>query len=188
MIIVHQSQEKAVFVDENKTEQFDSTYPQELNGIINEQQFGQSIDRINKTISTRHSSICCKVFTTIFVALVLTGVATSITMTRVVFGHPRFLWIDVGPGFLLFTGFCLCLRKCCIFIHLFTILKKAINEESEKYSSRSNNRCIWRLAKPKDGFKPVDSSSLHKFIPGVTSFSLHQNINEEKFLHCLASH
>ena len=123
---------------------FDSTYPIHLNGIISESDFRQSMEKINdaippssvNVISTVVSLLCCVVAPVLCIS---GGVSASI------FPQPLyFAFIGVGVGLI---GCCIvsCIFNTIIHKRYSIRLRKAIADESEKYSKRSPTPCSWRL-------------------------------------------
>jgi hypothetical protein len=127
-----------------KTE-FDSTYPVRLNGIIGQDEFRESIENINRESSKRAPVIICGLIAILCllggIALFIAGGLTSVS-TRT-HGFPILVGVGIGVFFL---GMLVLIFGCCfIRMRLATQMRKAIANESMKYSTRSPTPCSWRL-------------------------------------------
>ncbi|CAF1352565.1 unnamed protein product [Adineta steineri] len=126
--------------------EFDSTYPIHLNGIINENEFQESIHKINHTIASRKILLIVGI---IFILSIITGIilfivgavtATSSFQRR---GFPALIGVGVAItilGIIFFAISC-----CTLQFRRADRMRQAIAEESRKYSSRSPIPCSWRL-------------------------------------------
>jgi hypothetical protein len=125
--------------------EFDSTYPIHLNGIISQDEFRESINRINRTISsTKILGILGILFAlTIIVGIILciVGGVTAANSNR--FEFPAL--IGVGIGIIAFGPIIFMIGCCTIQFKRVAQMRQAIAEESMKYSSRSSTPCSWRL-------------------------------------------
>jgi hypothetical protein len=124
---------------------FSSAYPSRLNGIINRNEFHESIVNINRKISFHKSRVFCLV---VFILCIICGLALVITG-----GVLSTTYRATFPVILLYTGVGL-IGSSSIFssvgwtiirIRRTTAMRKAIAEESKKYSKRSPTSCTWRL-------------------------------------------
>ena len=125
--------------------QFDSTYPIQLNGIISQFEFHESIDYINRAIASKRPFI---IWAIIFAVCILGGmglfIAGGVTsaMSRSS-GFPILVivgFVLFGLGMIFTTAFC-----CIAQRRRLNRLQEAIARESEKYSRRSSAPCSWRL-------------------------------------------
>jgi uncharacterized membrane protein len=125
--------------------EFDSTYPVHLNGIISQEEYRASIDRINRTISSDRTLIILLIVSNV----ILTGgtvlsIVTSPAVSKETPAVVVFALIGVGLAMMI-----LALILSCIAIRIAfrrpAHLRQAIAEESMKYSSRSPTSCSWRL-------------------------------------------
>jgi hypothetical protein len=124
---------------------FSSAYPSRLNGIINRNEFHESIVNINRKISYHKSRVFCLVVCILCIicglALAIAGGVLSITYNTSL------------PVILLYTGIGLIGFSLIFFPAVWTVIRtrrttamrKAIAEESKKYSKRSPTSCTWRL-------------------------------------------
>lgn len=125
--------------------EFDRTYPVHLNGIISQQEFHESIERINRSISSRTLLLVSIIFAIVFLLvgfiLFIAGGITSVSARKT--GFP----ILIGVAIAIFLFGMILLPVCLIFSQSkrMSELQKAILEESIKYSSRSVSPCSWRL-------------------------------------------
>ncbi|UJR20459.1 hypothetical protein I4U23_023588 [Adineta vaga] len=125
--------------------EFDSTYPVHLHGIISQEEFQGSINKINRTIS---SNVLVFIVGIIFGLCVLGGMVCFITggisgANASEFGFPVLFGVGIGLtslGSLTFGIGC-----CIIQSQRSARMRQAISEESMKYSSRSPSPCSWRL-------------------------------------------
>jgi len=125
--------------------EFDSTYPIHLNGIISQNEFQESINKINRTISSNKLLILLGI---VFGACVIGGMICFIvggitTANSRTFGFPALVGAGIGMtslGSLIFGIGC-----CLIQSRRSTRMRQAIAEESKKYSSKSPTPCSWRL-------------------------------------------
>ncbi|CAF4319547.1 unnamed protein product [Rotaria sp. Silwood2] len=124
--------------------EFNSTYPAHLNGIIRPDEFQQSIENINKQISSRKPMI---IIGLIAILCLVSGMILFIIggITRVASYSTGFP-ITVGIGFGLFGfGMLILSIGCCIIQSKMTArMHQAVANESMKYSTRSPP-CSWRL-------------------------------------------
>ncbi|CAF2871636.1 unnamed protein product [Rotaria sp. Silwood2] len=125
--------------------EFDSTYPIHLNGIINQQEFRESINKINRRISSNKILI---IFTIGFCLTIIIGIIFFIVggITNINSGKHGFP-VLIGVGIAITAiGPIVCACGCfMIQSRRLGRLQQAISEESIKYSSRSPIGCSWRL-------------------------------------------
>ncbi|CAF1434875.1 unnamed protein product [Adineta steineri] len=126
--------------------EFDSTYPVTLNGIISQNEFQESIHRINHTLNSKKTGLI--IYTMIFI-LALTGgticfiVAggTSITSPRNTFYILMAIGIlSTSIGTIIFS-----VGMYLVHSRRMKKMRQVVAEESMKYSSRSPIPCSWRL-------------------------------------------
>lgn len=125
--------------------EFDSTYPVQLNGIISPDEFQQSINNINQSISSAISLIICAL---IFILFVVGGVILCIVGGQVVKSSSSGAIPTLVAGGLALIGFGLLLGCFVCFIipiRRTSRIQQAVVLESSKYSSRSPTPCTWRL-------------------------------------------
>jgi hypothetical protein len=126
--------------------EFDSTYPIHLNGIISQNEFRESINRINRTISsTKILGILGILFVLTPIVGIILCIVGGITAVNSIdrFGFP--VLIGVGIGIFAFGPIIFMIGFCTIQFKLVAKMRQAIAEESMKYSSRSSTPCSWRL-------------------------------------------
>jgi hypothetical protein len=123
----------------------DSTYPVHLNGIISQDEFRESINRIN------HANSSSGVLTILCIFLTLGAIGgvilliTSIESTNKHDHNEHFYFAPVGIILLAFVGFFSIFACAVVYSRRERRMRKAIAEESMKYSSRSPIPCSWRL-------------------------------------------
>jgi len=124
---------------------FDSTYPTQLNGIISDDEFQQSINRINRKISSNKSilliGIVLGIGIIIGIILCIVGGITAVFSPN--FGFPP--TIGVGISFFIFGPIFFCIGCYIVQSQRGVRMRQTIAEESMKYSSRSPISCSWRL-------------------------------------------
>lgn len=123
----------------------DSTYPIYLNGIINQDEFEESIKQINYKLS---NNIVLTILHFIFIFSIIIGIVlllvTSLSATS--FMDIQLTILHIFGIILMFFGFLF-----SGLIYVFKILqreqrmKKIITNESKKYSSRLPISCDWRF-------------------------------------------
>ncbi|UJR20351.1 hypothetical protein I4U23_023482 [Adineta vaga] len=124
---------------------FDSTYPVQLNGIINPDEFQQSIETINRSISTRKFMF---VFLIIFIVCILAGMGLFIGggLSAVSSGKTGFpALIGVGMGIFVLGMIILIVGACILQARVSKRMRESVAAESAKYSARSPTPCSWRL-------------------------------------------
>ena len=148
---------------------FDLTYPAGLYGIISEEEFHESINRINQAIVPSGWWTVLQFF---YLFVSICGLALTIT-TAVISKQLGIPWYPpVGAGLLVNTS----MMTCSAFTSYWTSLrvlskmKIAIAAESEIYSSRLSNPCNWRVGEKDDGFERERSCGETKPCPGVSLF------------------
>ena len=141
---------------------FDSTYPVRLNGIINQNEFQESIKRINRRISSNKILI----FLTFVLAVSVIGGLLLFAIDAITPNHhfnsqlssfgngkthshsnisvfPPLIGIGIG---LFIFGLLFASIGCCIIQYQRkTQIQQIITEESMKYTLRSPIPCSWRL-------------------------------------------
>jgi hypothetical protein len=125
--------------------EFDSTYPIHLNGIISQEEFRDSIQRINRSISL---SIAFLVLAIVFGLSMIGGVICFIVggvtaANSYSFGFPALIGVGIAIttiGSIIFSVGC-----CTVQLRRASRMRQAIAAESMKYSSRSPTPCSWRL-------------------------------------------
>jgi len=119
-------------------EEFDSTYPIHLNGIISQDEFRESIKRINHTIALNKIGI---LLVSIFALSIIGGMLFFIVLriTQAI-AIVTFRLILFGIGY------------CIAHFRGVPRIRQTIAEESMKYSSRSPIPCSWRLETTRDYF------------------------------------
>ncbi|CAF1145423.1 unnamed protein product [Adineta steineri] len=125
--------------------EFDSTYPIHLNGIINENEFQESIHKINHTIASRKVLLIIGVILilTIIIGMILFLVGAITATTNIEHGFPAL--VGVGMSIIMF-GMVFCIIACCTLqLRRAERMRRVIAEESRKYSSRSPIPSSWRL-------------------------------------------
>ncbi|CAF0983455.1 unnamed protein product [Adineta ricciae] len=125
--------------------EFDSTYPVHLQGIINPEEFQQSIQKINRAIS---SSAWMMIVGLLFAGCIIGGMICFIvggiqgTRSREFGFHAL---IGVGIGLTSFGSIVFSVGCCVIQTQRSARMRQAISQESMKYSARSPIPCSWRL-------------------------------------------
>jgi formate hydrogenlyase subunit 3/multisubunit Na+/H+ antiporter MnhD subunit len=118
--------------------EFDSTYPVHLNGIINQSEFVEAIQKINRTIFRTRArlAICAIYLLSIFISvlIILLGEARTVDTRAIVGG---------GLSIVGTTIFLILMRT--MQYRQGTQMRAAVAEESRKYSTRSPTPCSWRL-------------------------------------------
>ena len=128
-----------------KTE-FDSTYPIHLNGIIGQQEFHDSIEKINSTITNARKyfwMVMCIFFVGIFISMAcfIVGGVSATNSHRTSFPP----LIGVATGLSVITSIIFIIVIIIVRVRYTSRLREAIAEESMKYSTRSPTPCSWRL-------------------------------------------
>lgn len=124
--------------------EYDRTYPIELNRIISEDEYIESIDKINRSFITNRGII---LITLIFVLFIVIATAISFGFEKLVSPQTP----TTGSNTVAAVTGCSLLLLIAIIIMIvlkirrLTVLRIAVSEESEKYSSRSPIPCSWRL-------------------------------------------
>lgn len=119
---------------------FDTKYPDQLDGIINRNDYQQSITNINRKCTGYkfYISLCITVTIILICAILLLIVGISIMPTHNVTGY--FLIFGVNILFLVSA-----VLYAVVIMKQGRQLKKVVSEESEKYATRWPKGCIWRL-------------------------------------------
>ncbi|CAF1240337.1 unnamed protein product [Rotaria sordida] len=124
--------------------EFNSTYPVHLNGIIRPDEFQQSIENINRIISSRKSRIIVGLIAILSLSsgmvLFILGGVTRIESHLA--GFP--ILVGIGLGIFGFGMLVLSIGCCVVQLQTTTRLQQAVANESMKYSTRSPP-CSWRL-------------------------------------------
>ncbi|CAF2750373.1 unnamed protein product [Rotaria sp. Silwood2] len=113
---------------------FDSTYPIHLNGIISQEDFHESITRINRTISSNKILIF---FSIAFGLCIMGGI---IVLHYLSYEYLKIGIILIISGSILFGIGCYIIK-----LQHIRRMRHAIAKESIIYSSRSPIPCSWRL-------------------------------------------
>lgn len=125
--------------------EFDTVYPAHLNGIISRDEFQESIKKINQAFSYMKNWV--NIAIVIFILNMIVGVALfGVTGAKVVksstspypFFIPAICCIMLGSISLSLSIFAISLQRI-------KKLRKAVAQESLKYSSRTPIPCSWRL-------------------------------------------
>jgi hypothetical protein len=127
-------------------EEFDLTYPVHLNGIINQDEYQTSINRINRTVNSANKNLTILIIVS---TLIMIGGITLCAVSPATAGPNKNLSVIFAVLSVGLVGTTLGLILFCISIrsayrHV-AHLRQAIAEESMKYSSRSPISCSWRL-------------------------------------------
>jgi hypothetical protein len=125
--------------------EFDSTYPVRLNGIISQDEFRESINRINHSISSnRILIILIIVFGLMMIGGIICFIVGGVTASNSVRSGFSPLY---GVGIALTALGSIFFVVGCIITQIRRAgqIRQAIAEESMKYSSRSPTPCSWRL-------------------------------------------
>ncbi|UJR20198.1 hypothetical protein I4U23_023330 [Adineta vaga] len=126
--------------------EFDSTYPVHLNGIISQDEFHQSIQNINRAISSNKTLLI--IYMIIFMLGIIGGIICFIVGGVTAIHTARYTFsILMTIGFLLTFAGSLIFSIGMFMIHSkrTTNLRQIVTQESLKYSSRSPVPCSWRL-------------------------------------------
>ncbi|CAF1539294.1 unnamed protein product [Rotaria sordida] len=124
--------------------EFNSTYPVHLNGIIRPDEFQQSIENINRIISSRKSQIIVGLIAILslsggMVLFIVGGVTRRKSRST---GFP--ILVGIGLGIFGFGMLVLTIGFCIVQLRATARLRQAVANESMKYSTRSPP-CSWRL-------------------------------------------
>jgi amino acid transporter len=127
---------------------FDSTYPLSLKGIINQDEFEKSIEKINRTVSA--SEILKLLIIILIIGIVIT-ILSFITGGRTLGYEYRISsLVRAGISVGLFAFIVFIIGLLIVRIQIIARMQEAIAEESMKYSSQSSISCTWRLEATKD--------------------------------------
>jgi uncharacterized membrane protein len=124
--------------------ELDSAYPIHLNGIISQQEYQESINKINRAISSNKiflivGSIFCLSFIVGIILFIVGGVVAAYSSTY------KYSLISFGIALTTIGSIFFSVACCFIQSRRTTKIRRAIAEESMKYSSRSPTPCSWRL-------------------------------------------
>ncbi|CAF1218028.1 unnamed protein product [Adineta ricciae] len=124
---------------------FDTSYPNQLNGIINPDEFQESLDNVNKSVISIPLLIICVLFPFLCVlgggALLIVGA----TMSSDSAANLSVSFLAIGGGILGF-GLVAIMGGVCVMQAIQTSrMRKAVAKESEKYCNRLSVPCAWRL-------------------------------------------
>ncbi|CAF1425015.1 unnamed protein product [Adineta ricciae] len=125
--------------------EFDSTYPVHLNGIISQGEYNESIQRINRSISsTRLLWLISLIFIITMIVGVILFIVGGVTATHY---YPyRFPpMIAIGMALTVLGSFIFGIGCCSIQFRRLNKMRRAVADESRKYSSHSQTPCSWRL-------------------------------------------
>ncbi|UJR24610.1 hypothetical protein I4U23_005985 [Adineta vaga] len=125
--------------------EFDSTYPIHLNGIINQYEYQESIQRINRAISSYRSLLLIGIlFLLMMIVGIILFIAGGVTAGR--YYQYRFpVMIIIGITLVSFGSIFFAMGCCFVQLRRVNKIRQAISEESQKYSSRSPIPCSWRF-------------------------------------------
>lgn len=125
--------------------QFDSTYPVQLNGIISPVEFQQSIDQINHSIPSRKPlAICGAIFLALVITALVLFIVGGVTAAKSEsFGFPPLIGVAIGLSLFSMIGFTVSI--CIVYRKASARLYETVAAESAKYSRRSPVACSWRL-------------------------------------------
>ncbi|CAF1395518.1 unnamed protein product [Adineta steineri] len=150
-----------------KTE-FDSTYQNDLNGVISQNEFQESINKINRRISSTKFIV---MFVLVF-GFCIIGTIVSFIVGLITSGD--FIFIGVAIALFLFG-------LTFIFVGCFIVqrrsaerIRKAIAQESRKYSTRSPILCRWRLKTTTEYDEEYGNQHSHQLVIDVS-----RSINSE---------
>ena len=127
-----------------KTE-FDPTYPIHLHGIISPDEFRESINRINRAISSNKILIFLgAIFVLSMIGGMIFFIAGGITTTSFrKYGFSPLLAVGIAIstiGSMVFAFGCIVIQ-----LRRLARMRRVVAEESARYSSRSPIPCSWRL-------------------------------------------
>ncbi|CAF1458856.1 unnamed protein product [Adineta steineri] len=124
---------------------FDSTYPNKLHGIINNEEFQQSLNNVNKSIHSIILIIMCIIlpFLCIFGGggVLITGAVMSKDSNT----NTSVLLLAIGGGILGFGLISLIIGHFITQAIRTSRMRQKVAEESAKYSNRLPIPCTWRL-------------------------------------------
>ncbi|UJR34806.1 hypothetical protein I4U23_027587 [Adineta vaga] len=124
---------------------FDSTYPNQLNEIINPDEFQESLNNVNKSVISILLIIIC----ILLPFLCMLGGGTLLIVGAVTSGasdaSKSVLFLAIGGGILGFGLVSLIVGYCVMQAIQTSRMRKAVAQESEKYCNRSPAPCAWRL-------------------------------------------
>lgn len=125
--------------------EFNSTYPSQLEAIIEQTEFAESIENINRAISKRDSFIMLEWLpeTCSLIGIILTLAGVVIVLRYILLFIP--LLIGVGCCILAFGLVIVVFGFCMIRADLSNQLQQTIARESAKYSTRTPTPCRWQL-------------------------------------------
>lgn len=124
---------------------FDNTFPIHLNGIIRQDEFQESIRRINNAFATFRTFVITMwvVFSITITggtfSFVIGGLMATTSMTTF------YVLLGLGTVLTTFGTLLVGIGFCLIHARRETQLRTAVSEESKKYSLRSVTPCSWRL-------------------------------------------
>lgn len=126
--------------------EFDSTYPIHLTGIINRDEFQASIKKINFAFSYMR---CYLIMSIVFFIIASMAAVTLFAIGGTLCVAPSVTFYSlIGAGIVLimFATVIFIFGFCIVYYKRRAKLRRAIAEESKKYSSRSPIPCSWRLS------------------------------------------
>lgn len=127
------------------TGEFDSTYPVQLNGIISQYEFQESINKINQAFSYMKSwlSTIIIVFIVVMIVSVAAFVIGGVIANK---SWPAFYsLLAIGIFISVFGSIMFSVLIFVIVTKRTARVREIIAQESLKYSSRSPTPCSWRL-------------------------------------------
>ncbi|CAF1395814.1 unnamed protein product, partial [Rotaria sp. Silwood1] len=126
--------------------EFDSTYPIHLNGIINPDEFQESIKKINRTNTSYKYLII--IFLIIYSTIMISG-GICFLINIILYQSKYSVLIIIGINLIMLASLFFCIGYYIILSQGTSRIQRAIAEESMKYSSRSPIPCSWRLDIPR---------------------------------------
>ena len=154
--------------------EYDSTYPIHLSGIISQQEFQESINKINSIFpSLKTWKIICWIM---FAATITSGtICCTIGGIMAVKSMTVFyVLLGIGVTFTSFGSIGFSIGFCIIHSKGTARIRQAISKESMKYSTRSPIPCSWRL------------DTLRTLTIGYTNYNnYHMNYHVSTVFYCL---
>lgn len=127
--------------------EFDSTYPIQFNGIINQDKYCASISKINRSASTKTLNILSLTYLSSIIIAIIVLIVGKVVLKN----YDRFFFIVM---LVFIVGSLIMIIVSAIFQRRrMARIRQAIAEESMKYSSRSPIPCCWRLGTSKKYYR-----------------------------------
>ena len=130
-----------MFVAECCKYEFDTTYPVHLNGIISQEEFVRSIEKINRTFASGRKLVFLPLF--VFLAFIVI-IAIAIVRVKSDINGDNFATVPIIIGVCFGLVFLMIILLAVLQCRRMAQLRQVIAEESARYSSRSTP-CSWRL-------------------------------------------